>query len=102
MIEDLQNTINELKTDLEYFQDKCDVLEDQVVQQEEFNWMKLTFEDGSFIIVAQNKDDDCTPEYLNERYAYGHPLKNVKFIGTFHSMHETKCHSDQAVLSHDE
>ena len=83
-IEDLQLRLQETEDDLEYFQGKCALLEEQLIKKEELNWLKLIFEDKSFIIVGQNKDDDVNIDYLNERYAYGNPLKTIKFIGTSH------------------
>lgn len=84
LVEDLQLRLQETEDDLEYFQGKCALLEEQLIKKEELNWLKLIFEDKSFIIVGQNKDDDVNIDYLNERYAYGFPLKTIKFIGTSH------------------
>ena len=44
------------------------------------NSAQIVFEDGSTIVVGQDKQDPITEEYLNSRYADGYPISTFKII----------------------
>jgi len=78
--------IEELQQDNEYHMNKYDILEREVHKKEElfnfdsFQWLQIGFEDGSTIVVGQDKQDPITEEYLNSRYADGYPISTFKII----------------------
>ena len=78
--------IEELQQENEYYMNKYDILEKEVHEKEElfnfesFQWLQIGFEDGSTIVVGQDKQDPITEEYLNSRYADGYPISTFKII----------------------
>jgi len=86
LIEELYQVQAELEYDNEYQMNKYDILEREVHKKEElfnfdsFQWIQIVFEDGSTIIVGQDKQDPITEEYLNSRYADGYPISTFKII----------------------
>ena len=86
LIEELQQENAELEFDNEYYMNRYDILEKEVHEKEElfnfesFQWLQIVFEDGSTIVVGQDKQDPVTEEYLNSRYADGYPISTFKII----------------------
>ena len=73
-IENLQNQINELETNLEYLQNKCELQESVEMKREDtfnfdcFDWWRLELTNGCTIIVAQDHLDPKTYDHFNENY----------------------------------